>query len=336
MEDMDLYLKKHDEVLYHYDIDDHVRELARKYGFLEYMVERYLNIFGSDAEIFMKSCSAQLKRSLRCNTLRTDCKKLEDRMNERGFKLSKVSWTRYGYVVENIPVRPTLGSTLEYMKGYYYIQGLASMIPPEVLSPSEDDLVLDMAASPGGKTSHLAQLMGNRGVIVALEKNTARLRRLNSNLARLGVANTITVPIPGDYVSSIGIKFDSVLLDSPCSGEGLLPVDPSRRTKTLPQHLREFQRVQLSLLIAGIRSLRKGGKLVYSTCSIAPEENEVIVNFAVEKFGLRTEEIRGIPADPGLVEYKGVRFSEDIKKCIRLYPHKHGTEGFFVCSMRKE
>jgi len=98
--------------------------------------------------------------------------------------------------------------------------------------------------------------MGNRGVIVALEKNTARLRRLNSNLARLGVANTITVPIPGDYVSSIGIKFDSVLLDSPCSGEGLLPVDPSRRTKTLPQHLREFQRVQLSLLIAGIRSLR--------------------------------------------------------------------------------
>ncbi|BCS91986.1 RsmB/NOP family class I SAM-dependent RNA methyltransferase [Metallosphaera javensis (ex Sakai et al. 2022)] len=336
MSEIDSYLKNHESLLYTYHITPEIKRIADKYGFLEYMVERYLEFLGDQTEDFLSSCSLPLTKSIRCNSLKVNCGELEKRLADRGFSLTKIWWSRFGYRVEKSPPRPSLGATVEYMKGFYYIQGEASMIPPEVLSPREGELVLDMASSPGGKTTHMAQLMNNRGTIVAVEKNPSRLRKIKSNISRLGVSNVVLLSMSGEEVSRLGMEFDRILLDAPCSGEGLIPLDPSRKTKTAPEDLKNFQRTQLTLLVSGFRVLRRGGFMVYSTCSIAPEEDEVIVDFAVKYLGMKVERIHGIPGERGLTSFKGISFSPELSGCIRTYPHLQYTEGFFICLLKKE
>ncbi|QKQ99856.1 RsmB/NOP family class I SAM-dependent RNA methyltransferase [Metallosphaera tengchongensis] len=333
---IEYYLKKNEEKLFSYKIGEEEEKLAEKYGVLSYMVDRYLNFLGSKTEDFLSSCSVPLKQVVRCNTLKTDCDKLVDLLSERKFSLSKIGWSKFGYEVKKSPERPSLGATLEYMKGFYYIQGKASLIPPEVLSPSEEDIVLDMASSPGGKTTHMAQLMKNRGLIIGLEKNQRRIQKIKSNLSRLGVANTILFQMNGEDVLRLGLSFDKILLDAPCSGEGLMPLDPLRKTRTQPEDLKKFLKTQLELLVSAYKALKRGGRLVYSTCSVAPEEDEFVVNFVVKYMNAKIERISGFPAERGLTVYKGIEFEREIEDCIRTYPHSNGMEGFFVCSIRKE
>ncbi|AEB94118.1 MAG: RsmB/NOP family class I SAM-dependent RNA methyltransferase [Metallosphaera sp.] len=336
MIDIDSYLKNNEASLYSYEIEDGITELAKKYGFLEYMIERYIHFLGSKTEEFLSSCTFPLRKAIRCNSLKIDCKTLSENLENKGFTLSRIEWSKFGYRVEKSPSTPSIGSTIEYMKGQYYIQGEASMIPPEALSPKEGELVLDMASSPGGKTTHIAQLMNNSGSIIALESNPARLKKIRSNIARLGVTNVILLLLRGEEVSKLGLTFDKILLDAPCSGEGLIPIDKTRKTKTLPDDLKRFQRTQLNLLVTGYKVLKKNGLMVYSTCSIAPEEDEVIVNFAIKYLGMRAEMITGFPGERGLSSYKGIEFSEGIQNCLRTYPHTQKMEGFFVCLLRKE
>lgn len=231
--------------------------MAERYGFLEYMIDRYLDFLGDRTQEFLASCSLPLKKAIRCNSLKIPCEDLEERLRDKGFVLSKIEWSKFGYRVESSPKRPSLGATIEYMKGHYYIQGEASMIPPEVLSPANGEKVIDMASSPGGKTIHLAQLMNNEGLIVALESNPSRLRKIKSNISRMGVSNSVVLWMKGEDAPKLGITFDKVLLDAPCSGEGLIPLDPSRKTKTSPNDLMGFQRTQLHLLVSGYKVLKK-------------------------------------------------------------------------------
>jgi len=181
--------------LFHISPSYKAKRLASKYGFLDYMIRTILNMFSSKEELeeYLNSCSFPLKKSIRCNTLRTDCKKLEEMMSEKGFILEKVKWLQHGYIIKRTPPKPSLGSTLEYLMGYYHIQGLASMVPAYVLNPSQDDFVLDMAAAPGGKTTQVSQIMQNKGLVVAVEKKRSRIRALLSNVNRLGAENVVLV-----------------------------------------------------------------------------------------------------------------------------------------------
>ncbi|BDB97146.1 RsmB/NOP family class I SAM-dependent RNA methyltransferase [Saccharolobus caldissimus] len=314
------------------------KKLAQKYHFLDYMVERYINMFGNlnEVEEYLYSCSFPLIRSIRCNTLRINCEKLEKIMSEKGFILDKVSWLPHGYVVKKSPKKPSLGATLEYLVGYYHIQGLASMVPAYVLNPGQKDIVLDMAAAPGGKTTQLAQIMNNKGLIVAVERNRERIKSLLSNINRLGVENVLLIRTPAENLLKTNLKFSKILLDAPCSGEGLIQKDPSRRYKTTIEDLRKFAITQLSLIKVAYQLLEEGGYLVYSTCSIAPEEDELIVNYAIEKLGMLTVNVSGYPAEKGYETYHNINFSSYVKNCLRFFPHKHGTEGFFICLLRKE
>lgn len=313
-------------------------KLANKYKFLDYMVERYIKIFRDkeEAEEFLYSCSFPLRKSIRCNDLLVECNKLEKIMNEKGFKLEKVPWLPHGYIVKSHPHKPSLGATIEYLSGYYYIQGLASMVPAYVLSPTDNDVVLDMAAAPGGKTTQLAQLMHNKGLILAIEKSRDRIKSLYSNINRMGVKNVILIRTSSQLLAKTNLKFDKILLDAPCSGEGLIPEDPERRTKTRLEDLKEFFYNQLYLIDTAYKMLKEKGVLVYSTCSIAPEENEAVVNYLVENYGVKIDNISEYPAENGLVEYNGIKFDESLRNCIRFYPHKSYTEGFFVCKIIKE
>ncbi len=321
--------------LFRYSVTARAQSLARKYGFLDYIIERYIDMFKDSTEEFLESCSFPLQKSIRCNTLKIECDELVERLEGKGFTLEKVSWLKFGYVIKASPPKPSLGATLEYMLGYYHIQGLASMVPAEVLNPKEGDVVLDMASSPGGKTTQMSQLMRNKGLIVAVEKKKPRIRSLVSNVNRLGALNVIVLNMDSRDLANYNLRFNKVLLDAPCSGEGIISKDPTRRTKTRPEDLYNFSLTQLELINTAYNLLEEGGELVYSTCSIAPEEDEFVVNYAVEELGMKVIPIDGYPSSKGLTKFNGVEFSKDVENCIRFYPHYHGTEGFFVCHLKK-
>jgi len=335
MSTIDNYINKYKE-LFKYSPTLRAKELSIKYGFLEYMIERYLDIFKEKTEDFLESCSYPLIKSIRCNTLKIECDELIRRLDKKGFILDKMNWINYGLIVREKPKKPSLGSTVEYMEGYYYIQSLSSMIPAEVLHPSKDDIVLDMAAAPGSKTTQMAQLMNNEGLIIAVEKFRSRIKSLMSNINRLGVSNVIIVNMDARDLIYHKLNFSKILLDAPCSGEGLIPEDPQRRTRTKPEDLYRLSLVQLQLLYTTYILLQENGDLVYSTCSIAPEENEFVINYAIEELGMKTVKIDKIPGDEGITEFNGIKFSNDVRNCIRLYPHKHKTEGFFICHLKKK
>ncbi len=331
------YLKQY-ERLFIVNPSEEARRLANRFGFLPYMVERYLKMFGDKAEVeeYLYSCNFPLVKSIRCNTLRVDCNYLEERMKSKGFVLEKVSWLSHGYKLLKAPSKPSLGSTMEYLLGFYHIQGLASMVPAYVLDPNENDIVLDMAAAPGGKTTQLSQLMNNKGLIVAVEKRRDRIKSLISNINRLGVENVLTIRTDVRNLTKMKIRFSKILLDAPCSGEGLIQKDPARKLKTRVDDLKEFALLQLGLINAAYHLLDEKGRLVYSTCSVAPEEDELIVNYAVDQLGLKVVKITNFTASNGYMEYGNVKFNESLKYCLRFFPHMHGTEGFFVCLLEKE
>ncbi|BCU70564.1 NOL1/NOP2/sun family putative RNA methylase [Stygiolobus caldivivus] len=329
------YIKKYDRL---FDVSPSfkAKQFAEKYNFLDYMIERYIHMFQGELEDFLYHCSIPLVKSIRCNDLLINCEKLTERMRNKGFELQKVDWLLHGYRVVTVPKSPSLGATLEYLSGFYYIQGLASMVPPYVLSPNENDVVLDMAASPGSKTTQISQLMGNKGLILAVEKSRERIKTLLSNINRMKAKNVILLRTDSKNLVNSSLKFSKILLDAPCSGEGLIPEDPSRKTKTTISDLRRFFVEQLLMVNSAYQLLDDGGTLVYSTCSIAPEEDEAVVNFAIEELGMEVEKIEGYPADDGIEEFMQVKFNPEVKKCIRFYPHKSYTEGFFVCKLRKK
>lgn len=331
------YLKQYERVFI-INPSEEARRLADRFDFLPYMVERYLKMFRDKVEVedYLYNCNFPLIKSIRCNTLRVDCNYLEERMKNKGFVMEKISWLNHGYKLLKAPLKPSLGSTMEYLLGFYRIQGLASMVPAYVLNPNESDIVLDMAAAPGGKTTQLSQLMNNKGLIVAVEKRRDRVKSLISNINRLGAENVLIVRTDVRNLVKMKTRFSKILLDAPCSGEGLIQKDPVRKFKTKVDDLKEFALLQLGLINTAYDLLGEKGRLVYSTCSVAPEEDELIVNFAVDQLGLKVVKITNFPASNGYIEYGNVKFNESLKHCLRFFPHIHGTEGFFVCLLEKE
>jgi len=305
------------------------REIARKYGYEEFMVRRFLNLF-PDAEKMIEAMEYPLPTYIRVNTLRIPEEELLERLEKRGFELRKTG-IKWCYEVENEPF--SISATPEHLLGYFYIQDASSCIPPLVLSPSPDDLVLDACASPGGKTTLLAQLMENGGTIVALELKEERMLPLIYNLNRCGVENTLCFCMDALEVSSLEMEFDKILLDAPCTGEGVIPKDPTRKTSRSSEDLLACSALQMRLIDSCISVLKSGGTLVYSTCSFAPEENELVIQYALEKYGLRLREIEY--GSPALVEAGELKFFEEMRKARRFYPHIHRTQGFFVAKLVK-
>lgn len=323
-------------------VDPKARRLAEKYGYRPYMVSRYLEMFKGEGEVeeLLKSFEEGLNPVVRCNTLKTrDCSELRERLSLHGHVLRAVEWVENAYEVVRESRTPSLGSTHEHLLGMYYVyRGKASLLPPVVLSPSREDVVADVAAAPGGKATHMAQLMGNMGAILAVEPVMRRLRVLRNNVERLGVRNTVILKLDGRRVG-VAFKdyFSKVLLDAPCTGEGVIMMDPSRKTRTTLRDLIRHHEAQVKLLNAALDSLREGGKLLYTTCSIAPEEDELVVS---EVLGLR-DDVRVVGMEsplklsPPITDYYNLRVERQVRLCGRTYPHVHGMEGFFLCLLER-
>ncbi|WP_297416864.1 RsmB/NOP family class I SAM-dependent RNA methyltransferase [Thermococcus sp.] len=216
---------------------------------------------------------------------------------------------------------PSLNELESFKEGLFYAQSLPSMVVAHVLEPSEEELIIDMAAAPGGKTSHIAQLMENMGEIVAMDKSKNRLRKTKEELDRLGVKNVKLIRMDARKLPELGIEADKILLDAPCTALGIRPKLWEGRT---PKDIEATARYQRAFIRAAVKSLRKDGVLVYSTCTLSLEENEANVRYIIEK-GLKLEEQSHFIGSQGM----GL---DDVQ---RFYPNRHLTQGFFIAKFRK-
>ncbi|MGV8168638.1 MAG: NOL1/NOP2/sun family putative RNA methylase [Candidatus Nanoarchaeia archaeon] len=274
----------------------------------------------------------KLRKALRINTLKISEKELVSRLTKKGVKLEKIPFLESGYYYDS---KFSLGSTPEYLQGYYYLQEAASQIPVQELELKPGDVVLDMAASPGSKTTQMAQLMKNKGVILALDNDRRRLDSLQNNLERLSVTNTIILKKDARFVSDLNVKFDKILLDAPCSGNFCIEQDYFAK-RTL-NDLYQKSKTQKELLAAGIKVLKKGGMLVYSTCSLEPEEDELVIDWALKEYPeMKLEKISVSAGSQGVADAFGKELDSSLKLTRKMWPHKTGTEGFFLAKLRKE
>jgi len=282
----------------------------------------------------MLGCSCkniELRQSFRINTLKTGEEGLISRMKALGVKLEKIPFTDNGYYYD---AKFSLGATSEYLQGYYYIQEAASQLPPQVLNPQPGEDVLDMCAAPGSKTTQIAQYMKNEGTLVALDSDTRRLFALRNNLERCGVENVVLYKKDSRFVFDLGLQFDKVLLDAPCSGN--YAIEEEFFTRKSVDGIRERSRLQKELLKSAIKVLKKGGTLVYSTCSLEPEEDEMNIDWVLSKYPeMRLEETGLKIGDKGIVDVFGKKLNPEISKCRRFWPEKTGTEGFFIAKLVK-
>ncbi|WP_456443701.1 NOL1/NOP2/sun family putative RNA methylase [Thermococcus sp.] len=300
-------------------------------GYSKTFAERYYQLWGERALKIAEAMERPLPRCFRVNTLRIEVPKLTKLLNKKGFQFRRVPWAREGFCLTREPFSIT--STPEYLSGLLYIQEASSMYPPVALGPKPGETVADMAAAPGGKTSYMAQLMENEGIIYAFDVGEERLKETRLNLSRLGVTNTVLIHSSSLHIDELGAEFDKILLDAPCTGSGTIHKNPERKANRTMEDVKFCQNLQMKLLEKGLSVLRKGGTLVYSTCSLEPEENEFVIQWVLDNFDVELLPLRY--GEPALTKPFGIELSEEIKKARRFYPDRHGTSGFFVAKIRK-
>jgi len=304
--------------------------------FKEKFIERYENL--TDFEEFKKYSLSFLRRSIRVNTIKIPIDELKKRL-EKNWDLEQIPWCKEGFYIEHIKKeRRDIGNLIEHSLGYFYTQEAASMIPPLVLEPKETDVVLDIAASPGSKTTQIAAMMNNKGILIANDYQIPRIKPLSLNIQRCGITNCIITLMQGQWFYNSNIKFDKILVDAPCSGTGTI----RKSLKTLriwnPNMVKRLSITQKQLIETAFNILKQNGTLVYSTCSLEPEENEAVVDFLINKYdNAQLEEIKinNLKRSEPILEFDNNKYNENIKNCLRIWPQDNDTEGFFVAKIKK-
>jgi 16S rRNA (cytosine1407-C5)-methyltransferase len=285
--------------------------------------------------------------SIRLNNLVANPNEIKKALEDSGAQLQPVAWSPDTYIVLNMD-KSELGETQAYKRGLFYIQNLSSMLPAVILDPSHEDAVLDMCAAPGSKTTQLASLMDNKGEIVANDADSYRVSKLRSVLELFNVRNTKVRNEPG---GGIGRReeghYDKVLLDAPCSGEGLIYLKGDKPLRFWNiKKVKPMVRVQKDLAESAFLALKKGGEMIYSTCTLEPEENEGIVTHLLEKFPNAELEEVGIFDSPEFSEYsdlvkRGIRewndvyYNPEVSKTYRILPSSK-MMGFYIAKIVKK
>ncbi|KAL3945811.1 MAG: hypothetical protein SGBAC_000083 [Bacillariaceae sp.] len=315
--------------------------IAELYGYLPELIEYFLTMF-SPAECleFVDYSDKPRPMVIRTNTLKARRKDLALALMKRGVTLDPLApWSKVGLKIieSSVPI----GATPEYLSGHYMLQSAASMCPVMALSPEPKERVLDMSAAPGGKTSYMAQLMRNTGVIFANDLRPDRQKATVANMHRLGVKNVIACTHDGRKMPKQfkHYKFDRILLDAPCSGLGVISRDPSCKVQRTLADVNKTAHLQKELLVAAIDMLnhksKTGGVMVYSTCSVSVAENEEVVNYALQKRDIKIIDTGLDFGSPGFTRYQQKRFHPSVALTRRFYPHVHNMDGFYVCKIQK-
>jgi len=306
-------------------------------------VERMKELLGGDFDSYIEAIEMEPPRSIRCNTLKISPSDLKKRLEAKGWKISQ-RFKKYPeiMIVENELGPGEMGRSVEHVLGYYYVQEIASMLPVLALKPEKDELVLDLCAAPGSKTTQMASMMNNTGTIIANEVSLGRIKILASNAERCGVTNIVITKQDGSLLcrklDGLGYQFDKILIDAPCSGEGTLRSTPKTARMWNINTVRKLSGVQKGLFFSAFNILKKGGEIVYSTCTHSPEENEGVVSFILEEFKgrVKIEEISlPIKHSKSILRWGEREYLEEVKYSCRIYPHDDNTEGFFIAKFKK-
>ena len=295
--------------------------------------KRYKKLLGNDAEKHFKKIEEYLPTTIRINTLKIEREKVIELFEKEEWEYEESKFWENAFKIKS---KISIGNSLEYYLGLIYSQTFSSMIPPLVMNPKEGERILDMCASPGSKTTEIAQLMNNSGIIIANDKNNEKMKALRDNVQRTGVRNAILTVMDGRKFGRLGIKFDKVLLDAPCTGTGSVMKNWKILKMYNPLGSKRMSNIQKQLLAS---ALNISNEIVYSTCSLEPEEDEGVIDWAIKKFGIKVEKIRlkGINFDHGITNWEGKEFDKEVKNAVRIYPHKNdGFEGFFVARLKNE
>ena len=295
---------------------------------------------------FIDYCSRPLRKSIRVNTLKISVDELINRFNHFGLSLQPIPWCSEGFwldwgeslkdeacdVQTNVAQDISLGNMLEHLQGLFYIQEASSMLPPmallQTLQLDKSVTILDLAAAPGSKTTQLAALINNKGLILANEKSASRVKILHSNLVRCGISNTCISQFDGNKLNHrLSNCFDYVLLDAPCGGEGTVRKDPTALKNWSLVKVQEIAGLQKQLILTAYNCLKPGGRLVYSTCTLSKEENHQVAQFLLDSTDAKIESLDQL--------FSGADKSATREGFLHVLPQTYDSEGFFVAAFTK-
>jgi len=289
--------------------------------------------FIPDFDLFLESLRKPLPNHLRVNRLKTSPASVIAMLQEKGIPLRPAGVgddTLYEAPRALLP-----GKLLEYFLGYIHPQALTSCMASLVLAPGPSAFVLDLCAAPGGKTSHLAELMANTGIIVANELHLRRHAPLMHTLSRLGVLNAVLTAYPAQEFP-LRESFDFVMADVPCSGEGRWRLSREPCATKESKYRVAMAEAQKKMILRGFDLLRKRGTMVYSTCTYSPAENEGVVDFLLKHRDAELVPFDNVPGvEPGISQWGKERFDGRVHGAGRFYPHRIDSVGFFMAKIRR-
>ena len=278
--------------------------------------------------------------TIRLNPLKGNVDSTKKALEAKGYELKAIDWAPNAYFVLNHD-KSEVSQTAEYQDGKFYIQNLSSILDTLVLDPKAGENILDMCAAPGSKTTHLAALMDNKGKILANDVDMSRVSSLKNVLYQFGARNAkATYSDSTEFGKKYPEYFDRVLLDAPCSGEGMIYMNSMKPLRFWGlDKIKRCTFLQKDLILSAFRTLKKGGYLVYSTCTLEPEENEGVVTFLLEHFSNATVEDINIEVEKrymmkGITKWSGNIYNPAVKKTLRVIPNSK-MMGFYIAKIKK-
>ncbi len=310
------------------ELEDKLEYLSTKYSHPTFLVKKFINDFGYEfTESLLIANNSTPKLNIRVNTLKVTKSELIEKLSDKGFIINEGKYAKDALIIEN----PSgIISSEEFKKGYFIIQDESSMLVGQIMAPKENSLVLDICSAPGGKSTHLAQYMENKGKIISRDLFEHKIKLINENKKRLG-ADIIDAQVYNalELDEELVDKVDYCLVDAPCSGLGLIRRKPEIKwTRTL-NDIKELSDLQFKILEVAKKYVKNNGVLLYSTCTIVDEENINIV----QKFLAQNPEFKLVSIENEL--YNSEKINTCSKGYIQLYPNVHGTDGFFIAKMVK-
>lgn len=292
----------------------------------EFLTEKLKEQYG-DITGIVDGYSRKRRTTLRVNTLKSSAEEVTEALNRAGIRFEPAPFSDIAYMLTDATEKDVMALPL-FEEGKIYLQSYSSMLPPLVLDPAGGDDILDMAAAPGGKTTQMAAMTGNKASITACERHPIRAEKLKHNLEVQGAGKVFVMVTDARQLDDF-FSFGKILLDAPCSGSGTVYADDPDLEKTLtPALIGKCRKTQFALLKKAIGLLKKGGTLVYSTCSILKEENEEIVKAAIQG-----SKVEIVPIElPGTEQLPLLPVTLPGTLCVR--PTEE-YEGFFVAKMIK-
>lgn len=292
------------------------------------------NFGGNYLEKYKEYFYGDYRPYMRISTF-ADAQNLIEKLKRYEIELEKIDGMQNAYRIlggENIA-----GKTLEFILGQYYLQSLSSMIPALVLNPNEQDTVLDMCAAPGSKTTQLAELMNNKGTLIANEISLERMKSLVFNIDKMNLVNIGVMKNKGELLGKIfDSRFDKILVDAPCSALGIVQKKGEVSNWWNEKKAQGIAEIQYKLLTSAVKMCKVGGEITYSTCTITLEENEFVLDKILKKYPVELVEIDlPVKSKEAFTKIGDSELNPQISRARRIVPWEIGSEGFFVAKLRK-